>query len=240
MKLVEVSARQNKAGIRCVPCGCAATLFRERDGMAKIESKNKEWGFYGTWSRSDPVKQHSADQAWDAAVEAYINHRRGRTRAMARKYLDSTKGRHYAEAVIDSILTDGDSLDDAVMYKRHTSKGERIARAKDKKDREELRADLSRHIEGLEGIKSSGNTEAEKNRRESTDALLGQYRAALKRLDDGERMTLPPKEPADSEKYKEALKKLGLDAGDHTKAKEHKSNSSLAAKPATDANVRGA
>ena len=81
-----------------------------------IKSKNKVWGFYGTYSRSDATKQYTVDQAWDAAVKAYISRDPIYTGAMARKYLDSSDGRHYAEAVIDDILDKGHSLDDAADH----------------------------------------------------------------------------------------------------------------------------
>ena len=82
-----------------------------------IKSKNKKWGFYGTYSRSDATKQYTVDQAWDAAVKAYINSGPDYTGAMARKYLDSSDGRHHADAVIDDIMIKGHSLDDAVNHK---------------------------------------------------------------------------------------------------------------------------
>lgn len=67
--------------------------------MIPAKSENRDWGFYGTMSRSG----YDPDETWDMAVEVVAAfwpaaHPRIAARR-ARTFLDSSGGRHLADAV---------------------------------------------------------------------------------------------------------------------------------------------
>lgn len=71
--------------------------------MQNIDSRNKEWGFYGTISRKRPK---SVKSQWDKAVAAIKGRFKGVTDDTARDFLDSSLGRHLADQVLDGKSVD--------------------------------------------------------------------------------------------------------------------------------------
>lgn len=88
-------------------------------------SDNKEHGFWGTFKRG---RAGSVTKAWDAAMKEYIS-REGATPDEAREFLDSTSGRHLADAVLDGVNSPRslDNRKDAELAKRVA---ERIRRSR--------------------------------------------------------------------------------------------------------------
>jgi hypothetical protein len=60
-----------------------------------IATQNREWGFWGTFSRNWTALEHETRAAWNAAVKAITA--AGYTDAEARDVLDGTLGRHMAD-----------------------------------------------------------------------------------------------------------------------------------------------
>jgi hypothetical protein len=68
-------------------------------GHRALPTKNKEWGFWGSWDRYHPDVNGSVDRAWVEAANVLINPN-GYFRlspSVARDLLDSRWGRHLAD-----------------------------------------------------------------------------------------------------------------------------------------------
>lgn len=78
-----------------------------RTASGYLPTENEAWGFYGTWTTAgmDRDLPMTADEAWDRAVEMFVDRADGNTIEGARDWLDSRFGRHYADAVVDAIRT---------------------------------------------------------------------------------------------------------------------------------------
>jgi len=61
-----------------------------------LKTENEGWGFYGTMGGN-------AETAWDYAMSKLINIT-GKSEESVREFLDSTMGRHFADAVNDYLL----------------------------------------------------------------------------------------------------------------------------------------
>jgi hypothetical protein len=82
---------------------CTYAIFSSLDTEHDmILTKNSQWGFWGTISRSSYRTDWLPGRAWELAMTAITGATRCTERA-AREYLDSSMGRHFADAVNDRL-----------------------------------------------------------------------------------------------------------------------------------------
>ena len=121
LRAVEAYTRGDPWPIQC------GTLLRDAFlGLKPVEPKpvacrpilltsNTQWGFYGTWARA--VTGIRVEVAWAAAFRSL--HALSMNGSTVRDWLDSSRGRRFADSVIDAVM-DGESLSKAVAREADT------------------------------------------------------------------------------------------------------------------------